>query len=312
MSTPPPSAAANITGDSSLAATTLIATARATIGRARAALVMYGVFVILAIVAVCNVYLLNWTDARMGVMTVAGQLLEVPELPPSLARTVGVRVTQQAADSLARIWVSTYLRRPERERLVAAAESLSLMQAARYTLVNGYDSTYFADELKYLREFRREVVLSVPVPIAGLRIDVNSLGLMFGLGLGCVLWLLHHALHQESVVLASLQTLVPLQVCDAIRLDSVQKSYEGVSMRLMSSLGLVVPLSLAVYQLWSDVASRALGEDVSERLTTTVLLGEAVSLLFCAALAIRLLLRVWRTGEPDSRYMVAGAGAGSR
>ncbi|HYV37397.1 MAG TPA: hypothetical protein VE988_16945 [Gemmataceae bacterium] len=127
-------------------------------------------------------------------------LIEQPGPPRQLVPALSA---EDDVDTKAAAWVDSCMKDPR-----IADQGISrdaLLRAAAFILTHRYSSLDIEKRLEAYQRIRDDNAMSVPVPLTGLRIDVNDFGIMAGLGLAILLAWFALSLSREFVNLDRLK-----------------------------------------------------------------------------------------------------------
>ncbi len=262
--------------------------ARETAGRSRGAIIAYGVFLILGFAALTNTYFMNWNDHLLRKQTLASRLMQRVKPPEEIALAPGLRLSDpKAARTAAGAWIE-----PLAETLDARSRA-ELIQAAELALRSGWDPTLLSDEIDYRHEFRRENILSVPVPLTPLRIHINSFTLVLAWGLALLLWQLASSLTNERLTLQRLGRLDE-DMLDVVILNSTFAAAHTLLWTIGVTILCLAPVGFAAWQVVSQWRVRHFDMLIDARLTVAVLWWSILGVLSSAVLSVLVLDALWK------------------
>ncbi len=255
-------------------------------------------FSLLVVVMMFNSWSLNWTTSRLDTARQARFLYECADPPSGL--TVEMKddwavlaiKDREILEGYAADWVSRCTGIPEKGSL-----NRELLGAASFLLRRGFSQGELSQHIQRLEDFRLQNVSSFPVPLIGVRIDVNGLGIFAGLGFATLLLWFGLSLSRESANIAYIKEEPSrAKAMDLILAESLfaphssKKGSRAVqrALELVPVVALSFPLALLVLQLWNDWGPTfSIGSAVDFDLASATIAAELI------LISVNLALLVW-------------------
>jgi len=175
-----------------------------------------------------------------------------------------------------------------------------------------YDSVDVADLMKQLKHFRFENVTTFPIPFTGVRVDVNALGLVAGIGLSVLLGWLYLSLARErhnlplieeklgpdGIHILCMESFFNPETCEA----PLPRTHQRFR-RFLPAFALAFPAILLGFIIVNDLLTFERGYRVNPDMTIFNTTGEAVflfwTLLFvCLSVREYVEMRRWWLSYP--------------
>ncbi len=214
----------------------MLVMARASAQRTRRTLMLVQVFSLMVAALVFNSMAGNWTDARLTLLRTADRVLQAG-VDSSAAQRISNTYDALGADTL---FETTHLdslgqvKRAERRRAWGTAvraylphDPWSAMDSSRVAAAIGvirtrsWDTIDVAKEIALLTERRVGSLLTIGVPLTGVQIDVNGLGIFAGLGLSILYLWLALGYRRERANVQLLEEKQRWDVLEWIRMESL-------------------------------------------------------------------------------------------
>lgn len=188
----------------------LLTSARRASRQSTRVLIVIQIFSILIAAMVWNSSKWNWTHSRIRNAQIAQFLVESKCADDHLWR-------DEDSDTKAQKMIAC-LRDREERALVYRDDDIK--GAAEFLLDRRYGSTSLSDFRNRLEEFRFENVTTFPIPLSGVRVDVNGLGVVAGIGFVILLGWLYLSLKRERENLPIVLERLGEPGVDLLRMES--------------------------------------------------------------------------------------------
>lgn len=293
--------------------------------RARRTLLAIQVFSLLVAALIFNTLPGNWTDSRIATLSDARLLLgqfrteflraawrvagakspdsaEIATLPPA-ADTAWTFLQLESAttrtfdSTRVALWKSLGTRALRERGLLESTRSVEdrLNRAAELVLSRGYNRTDVERLLDVYQRARVEHVAGITVPLIGVRIDSNGLGLLAEFGYSVLLFWLLLTLKRECANIRWLLEHQYVRDVIAIRMETLfafhdhnERNVRGGSKGApwLPTIALGIPMLLLTAQLVFDFRTKQTGALLSPDLTNLTLLLEGLLLVINTGFAI--------------------------
>lgn len=214
----------------------MFVTARSAAQRTRRTLMLVQVFSLMVAALVFNALAENWTDARLTLLRTADRVLR-EGIDSSKAQQIAGRYDYLGADSLFENVKLDSLGQAQRAKSRLAwgdavrqylqHDPWSVTDSSRVAAAIGvirkrsWDTTDVAKEIELLTERRVGSLLTIGVPLTGVQIDVNGLGIFAGLGLSILYLWLALGYRRERANLQLLKQRQRWDIIDCVRMESL-------------------------------------------------------------------------------------------
>jgi hypothetical protein len=259
----------------------LLESARRASRQSKHVLMAIQIFSILLATMLWNSHKWNWTDSRVRIVQIAQLLLTESKCADEF---FWKSVDPKRLEPIAKEWAACF--QSECKKEASVFDTIDIVGAAEFLLDRRYDEKSLRKFLDKLEEFRFRDVATFPIPLSGVRVDVNGLGFVSGIGFVVLLAWFYLGLKRERENLSLVLKHFGEPGIDLLRMESFfnpETSSEAKTTlkqrvgRILTIIAIVFPAALLLFIIINDLSTLFRGQYVSKGMTTFTTILEGVT-----------------------------------